>query len=167
MKGSMASLGGFVTADRMVRDYVKELYEPAAAQERDMCMEDYARAKALAEWKAKLSAGWDEIEVIDVEGDLKAAEVGEERVVGAVVRLGALSTDDIAVQLAHGRVGASGEIVEPHLIEMTADHCVDGTCVYRGKFSTEDPGLYGFAVRVIPSHPDLTNPLDMGLLAWA
>ncbi|MEA2433016.1 MAG: glycogen phosphorylase [Actinomycetota bacterium] len=167
MKSSIGSLGGFVTADRMVRDYTEKLYEPAAEQEQVICADDYARAKALAEWKARLAEAWEGIAIMDVEGDVKAAEVGEDRMVGAVIRLGSLSTDDIAVQLAHGRVGASGEIVDPHLTEMTADHCVDGTCVYRGKFTTADPGLYGFALRVIPSHPDLTNPLDLGLLAWA
>ena len=167
VKGSISSLGGFVSADRMVRDYVTELYEPAAAQAASLGAKSFERARALAGWKKRVAEHWDDLRILDVEGDVRAADVGETREVKATIKLGRLGTDDIAVQLAHGRVGANGEILEAEILEMTADHCTDDTCAYRGSFGTETPGLYGFNVRVIPSHPDLTNGMDMGLLAWA
>jgi glycogen phosphorylase len=105
--------------------------------------------------------------VIDVEGDVRAADLGESRDVTATIRLGRLGTEDISVQLAHGRVGANGELVDPDVIEMAADHCTDGTCSYRGTFTSRSPGLYGFSVRVVPSHSDLTNQMDLGLVVWA
>jgi starch phosphorylase len=151
----------------MVRDYVTELYEPAAEQSAALGAKGFERAKALADWKSRVADHWEDLRILDVEGDVTAADVGETREVKARVKLGRLATDDIAVQLAHGRVGANGEIIEPHILEMSADHCTEDTCQYTGSFSTDDPGLYGFNVRVIPSHPDLTNGMDMGLLAWA
>jgi starch phosphorylase len=51
--------------------------------------------------------------------------------------------------------------------EMTATHCADGTCTYEGSFDATSPGLYGFAVRVLPSHPELSSQMDLGLVAWA
>lgn len=167
MKSSIASLGEFVTADRMVRDYVTDLYEPAAIQAHAMTADSYERARGLARWKHRIREAWEDVRVIDVEGDVRAADIGEGREVMATIRLGRLGTDDIAVQLAHGRVGANGELVEPSLVEMAADHCSEGTCSYRGSFVTDSPGLYGFSVRVVPSHEDLTNQMDLGLLAWA
>ncbi len=167
MKASIGSLGEFVTADRMVRDYVTDLYEPAAEQAKAMEGDGFARAKRLAQWKERLRDTWEDVRVIDVEGDVRAADVGESRDVTATIRLGRLGTEDIAVQLAHGRVGANGELVEPGLVNMQPDHCTDGTCSYRGSFTTDSPGLYGFSVRVVPSHEDLTNEMDMGLLVWA
>ncbi len=107
------------------------------------------------------------MKVLDVEGDVTAADVGTERTVAATVRIGRLSTDDISVQLAHGPVGATGELVQPELVRMEPDHCEEGTCTYRGSFNTDAAGLYGFAVRVVPAHPDLTNEMDLGLVAWA
>jgi glycogen phosphorylase len=167
MKHSIASLGSFVTADRMVRDYVEELYAPAAIQGRAMTSNHFERARALSEWKERTMAAWEDVRVIDVEGDVTAADVGAQRLVGATIRLGRLSTDDVSVQLAHGRVGANHELLEPEVVEMTADFCEEGTCTYRGGFTTDEAGLYGFAVRVVPRHPDLTNGMDLGVVTWA
>jgi starch phosphorylase len=166
MKASMSSLGGFVTADRMVKDYVEKLYIPAARHGHALMSDGCARALALAAWKERTRAAWGSVAILNVEGDVTAADVGEERSVSVTVRLGELSTDDVAVQLAHGRVGANGELVDPELVELSPDGSADGTCLYAGSFRTDDPGLYGYAVRVIPSHPDLTTPMDLGLIAW-
>jgi starch phosphorylase len=167
MKSSIRSLGGFVTADRMVRDYVEQLYDPAAQQGRDLEADGYRRAKELAGWKEHLREGWADVKVFEVEGNTGPSDVGEQREVSVTVGLGRLSTDDIAVQLAHGRVGGNGELVDASIVELEPAEVKDGTCSYRGAFSTESPGLYGYAVRVLPSHRDLTSPTDMGLLAWA
>ena len=166
MKESIASLGPFVTADRMVRDYEQALYAPAAEQGRALAKESFTRARALAGWKHRVREGWSEVRVIDVEGDLTAAEIGDERTVDATVRIGHLSTEDLFVQLAHGRVGANQELIDPEVMEMHVDQCVDGTCTYRGSFTTNDAGLYGYTVRIAPRHEDLANPMDLGLLTW-
>ena len=167
MKHSIASLGGFVTADRMLRDYVQKLYLPAARHGAELAAGGYARAKSLAEWKGRVRSGWSEVAVIEVEGDVSPANVGEERSVTAAVRLGRLSPDDIAVQAVHGRVGANGEITSPAIVGLRAESCRDGVCRFAGSITAEAPGLYGFAVRVLPAHPDLTAPAEMGLVVWA
>ena len=167
MKSSLATLGPFVTATRMMEDYVRELYEPAAEQGHRMAADDHSLARELAAWKGRVREAWDDVQVVNVEGDLTAAGVAEEREVAATVRLGRLSTDDVSVQLAHGPVGANNEISGPDVVEMRADVCQDGVCTYRGKFSTDEAGLYGYAVRVVPSHPELANNMDLGLLTLA
>jgi len=167
MKASISSLGPFVTADRMVRDYVDALYAPAGEQGRRMHADGFARARGLADWKRRVRESWSDVQVIDVDGDLTAAEVGEERHVAATIRVGRLSTDDLSVQLAHGRVGANNELITPRFAVMQSDYCEEGTCTYRGSFTTEEAGLYGYAVRVTPRHEDVTNALDLGLLTWA
>ena len=166
MKASMSSLGGFVTADRMVKDYVEKLYIPAARHGHELMADGCARARELAAWKKRMRAAWGSVSILNVDGDVTAADVGEERSVSVTVRLGELTTEDVAVQLAHGRVGANGELVEPELVELESSGSSDGACVYDGSFRTDEPGLYGYAVRVIPSHEDLTSPMDLGLIAW-
>ncbi|MDQ3982118.1 MAG: DUF3417 domain-containing protein, partial [Actinomycetota bacterium] len=167
MKASMSSLSGFVTADRMVRDYVERLYLPAAQHGRALMADGCARAKELAAWQERMRAAWGSVSILNVEGDVTAADVGDERSVAATVKLGDLGTDDVAVQLAHGRVGANGELVDPEVIELTPAGTSDGVFVYEGSFKTDEPGLYGYAVRVIPKNEDLTSPMDLGLIAWA
>ncbi|MEA2487639.1 MAG: glycogen phosphorylase, partial [Actinomycetota bacterium] len=167
VKESMITLGPSITADRMVRDYVEQYYAPAAERGRQMAASDFERAKALAAWKKRVREGWEDIQIVDVEGDVRAAEVEERRSVSATVRVGRLDPDDISVQLAHGLVGANNELMDPTVDEMKADACSDGTCTYRGEFSCEGAGLYGFAVRVVPQHVDLADQMNMGLVTWA
>jgi starch phosphorylase len=167
MKASLAGLGEYVTAERMVRDYVEMCYEPAASQESVRSRDGWARAKELTVWKRRIAEGWSDVAVLDVEGEVLAADVGEERSVRARVRLGRLEAADVAVQLAHGRVGPNGELIDPALIPMSVDGCTDGVCDYTGSFTARSAGLYGFTVRVLPAHEDLTTPMEMGLVAWA
>jgi starch phosphorylase len=167
IKHSIASLGEFVSAERMLRDYVTLLYEPAAVGGADMGENEFERARALAAWKANVRAAWPDVHVVDVEGDAAAARVGEERSVAVRIRTGRVSSDDVCVQLAHGRVGASGALVDPQLIDLGLERTDDGVHTYRGSFTAEAAGLYGYAVRVLPHHRDLPNRMDMGLIDWA
>ncbi|MEA2485100.1 MAG: glycogen phosphorylase, partial [Actinomycetota bacterium] len=153
IKASVSDLGPFVTADRMLRDYIEGLYEPAALQGRQMEADGFARTRDLASWKASVREAWDEVSVLDVGGDVTPGDVGEERKVSATVRLGRLDASDVSVQLAHGNVGPSGELAETHFMEMRPEGYEDGLCTYHGSFVTAAPGLYGFTVRVMPTHP--------------
>jgi glycogen phosphorylase len=167
LKRSVETLGPFVTADRMVRDYVEGLYDPSARQSNDLRADDFRRAKELSAWKTRVREKWDEVSVVDVEGEITAADLGDERTVTVTMRVGSLTTEDISVELAHGLVGASGELSDPSFIELVAESNSDGICIYKGSFTAEATGLYGFAVRAIPAHDDLTNKMDLGLIAWA
>jgi glycogen phosphorylase len=167
VKASVSELGPFVTADRMLRDYIHDLYEPAARQGRQMEGDGFARTRDLAAWKANVREAWDEVDVLEVGGDVTPGDVGQERKVSATVRLGRLDAKDVSVQLAHGNVGPHGELAETHLIEMRPEAYQDGLCTYRGSFVTATPGLYGFTVRVLPTHPDLIARQDLGLVQWS
>jgi glycogen phosphorylase len=166
MKASISSLGGFIVAERMVRDYATTSYDPAAAQGGRLAADGFARAKALAAWKEHVREAWQEVRVLDVEGENAAADVGDDRTIRATVRIGSLRTEDLAVQLAHGAVGANGELLDTEVSTMAPTECTDGTCIYEGRFTAGRPGLYGFAVRVVPAHEDLLGPMDLGLVAW-
>jgi starch phosphorylase len=167
VKTSVAGLGTFVTADRMLREYVDKLYQPASGKARDLSARGYTRVRDLASWRARVREAWGDVQVIDVDGDMTEAGVGEERNVTARVRTGRLSTDDLAVQLSHGRVGANGELIDPTFTAMTPGDSEDGVCSFSGSFVAAKAGLYGFAVRVVPAHTDLTSEVDLGLVAWA
>jgi glycogen phosphorylase len=167
MKYSIAGLGEFVTAARMLRDYVGDLYEPAAEQGAVMRRDAYARSRRLAAWKARVVGEWQGVAIVDVEGDVTAARVGAERSIVARVRTGRLATDDISVQLAHGRVGGSGSLIAPQVVPMAMVDRYDDILTYRGAFKTTAAGLYGFTVRVVPAHEDLVSPMELGLVTWA
>ena len=57
VRHTLKSLGPKVLATRMVRDYVRELYAPAAGNAR-LLNSDYAGAAKLAAWKKRVKAAW-------------------------------------------------------------------------------------------------------------
>jgi starch phosphorylase len=168
VRKSLASLGPRVTASRMVADYVAELYEPTAARADALTAGGLARARALAAWKARVRDEWHGVHVDRVEGDQSAADLGGSRQVEAVVSLGALSADDVDVQLVHGPVGQADELTSRSIVSMNmAGPADDNHACYTGSLRTERAGRYGFTVRVVPRHPDLVSSAEMGLAAWA
>ncbi|MDQ1444548.1 MAG: glycogen phosphorylase [Acidimicrobiaceae bacterium] len=169
VKSSLLSLGPRVVASRMVRDYVQAMYEPVSRRADVLTGDGHGRARALAGWKARVRAGWDDVHVDAVECDAGLADLGADRTVSADVALGSLTGDDVQVQLAHGPVGPNDEIVEPAVVPMDllgpAER--DGHYRYSGSFACGHAGRYGFSVRVVPSHPDLADPAEMGCVVWA
>ena len=168
IRSSLISLGPRVTASRMVRDYVDQLYEPTARRAEHIGASSHTRARALAAWKQRVQSRWDEVRVHSVESDAGVADLGTERNVEAVVALGNLTTDDVCVQLAYGPVGPSDEIVTPTLVAMDlAERDDDVRHRYVARFNVEQAGRYGYTVRVVPSHPDLATFMELGCVAWA
>ena len=172
VKHAFETLGPQVSAARMVRDYVEQLYDPTAAQAERLSSDGSTRAKQLAAWKDRIDAAWDDVEVVSVETDVSVASLGTERVVDAQVSLGSLALDDVAVQLVHGPVGQHDELLAPPTVATMepaggGDAGADGAVRYRGAFSCGRAGRYGFTVRVVPSHPHLASPVELGRIAWA
>jgi len=168
VKHELQSLGPQVVAGRMVRDYVTELYEPAAAQVERIAARDWAGARALARWKARVLGAWDGVRVQAVSSETGSLELGDVRTVTAQVHLGTLGPGDVTVELVHGQVGQGDEIADPERLAMVVDGDGDDGCArYRGRFTVGATGRYGFTVRVLPSHEDLANPVELGRIAWA
>ncbi|MDQ4133475.1 MAG: alpha-glucan family phosphorylase [Actinomycetota bacterium] len=174
VRSSLRTLGPFVCASRMVRDYVTEMYEPAATRGRTMGADGAARARALAAWKAKVRAGWNGVKVEAVEPDGEPADVGGTRSVRARVTLGDLSPGDVEVQLLHGPVSTTEELTETTVAPMVpvrddeVGSFADGRAArYHGRFTCERAGRYGYTVRVVPAHPDLRNFAEVGCITWA
>jgi hypothetical protein len=71
------------------------------------------------------------------------------------------SAADVQVQLLHGPVGQSDDIDHFAVVAMEP-----GDKGFTGTFRCEHPGRYGFTVRVVPDHPDLVSPVELGLVAW-
>ncbi len=168
VKDAFATLGPFVTASRMVRDYTERLYEPAAAAADRVSADGYAGAKALAAWTERVKVAWGDVQVTGVQADSTTAELNAHRQVSAWVKLGSLGPDDADVQLVHGPVGAGEELVSPTTVSLTfKERADDGTHRYEGSFDCDRTGRYGFTVRVLPSHPQLGSPVELGRIAWA
>ncbi|MCU1359160.1 MAG: glgP, partial [Ilumatobacteraceae bacterium] len=164
MKHNWTSLGPFVTAARMVRDYVTELYEPAAASAHAVAADDWKRARSLAAWKSAITIAWPAVKVTGVDVDASPAHEGDQRDAVAHVELGGVSPLDVTVQLLHGSIDSTGSFIgTPDAITM--NHRDDG--IFDGTYVINAAGPYGITVRVLPTHEALISPVEMGRAAWA
>jgi starch phosphorylase len=168
VKHAFATLGPYVTASRQVRDYVTDLYEPAAAHDARLTADGGAPARELAAWKARVTAAWHGVHVDQVEASGEPADVGTESTVSAVVSLGDLAPSDVEVQLVRGRVVGDDDLADVVTMAMhLAGDAEDGHRRYEGTFTNDRAGRTGITVRIVPSHPLLATPVDLGGIAWA
>ncbi|MFI8827897.1 alpha-glucan family phosphorylase [Streptomyces sp. NPDC053431] len=168
VRRTLADLGPKVLADRMVREYVERLYAPAAAAHRALSPE---AARELAAWKAKVRGAWpkvsvDHVEVGDgLEGDADA-ELGATPAVRVRVSLGELGPEDVEVQAVTGRVDADDRLLDPRtsVLKPAGRPDLDGRLPYAGALSLDRTGPFGCTVRVLPTHPMLAHPAELGLV---
>ncbi|HSB86421.1 MAG TPA: alpha-glucan family phosphorylase [Ilumatobacteraceae bacterium] len=164
MKDNWRSLGPFVTAARMVRDYTSELYEPAAGSATQLLRDDAARGRALAQWKQRVAQCWPQVKILDLDIDDTPAHEGDQRTVRVQLELGGLTPDEVTVQALHGQIDSAGSFVGiPKSVPLPAI----GDATFDGTYTVGEAGPYGVTVRAIPQHPDLISPVELGLVAWA
>jgi starch phosphorylase len=162
---SWATLGPRVTAARMVRDYTTELYEPAAAHARRLSAAGNTEATALAQWRTHVRASWPSIGITSLDVDASPGDTGTARPVSVTLALDGLHPSDIRVEVLHGTVGTDGEF-KPRPATVVLEPAGEGA-TYHGVIALESPGSYGVTARVIPVHPALASPYDLGLATWA
>ena len=168
MKRSIVDLGPFVNSSRMVRDYVADLYVPAAAGATTLAADGYAGARELAVWRQHVIDNWHSVHVDEVEADESVGDLFSSREVTARVALGSLRTGDVEVQLVSGLVGQTGELEARSTFVMSPDDdVVDGHHWYRTDLPLDVAGRRGVTVRVVPRHRLLADPLELGCVAWS
>ncbi|MFG1999174.1 alpha-glucan family phosphorylase [Spirillospora sp. NPDC048911] len=167
VKHTIVTLGPKVLATRMVRDYVQDLYAPAALSGRAMAADEFAGARSLAAWKQKIIKAWPGVAVEHVEtSGEESPHVGANLPVRVVVDLGGLDQGDVAVEVAYGRVDDSDALIDPAYLELTGGEPVEnGLLRYVGEVPLARSGAFGYSVRVVPRHPMLAGRAEMGLVA--
>ncbi|MGY2875584.1 glycogen phosphorylase [Marmoricola sp. URHA0025 HA25] len=169
VRHTLKSLGPRVLSSRMVRDYVQQLYAPAAAAARGI-NETFDGARELATFKARVRAGWDQVRIdhIDTAGLSDSPEVGGGLDLQVFVSLGDLRIDDVEVQVVHGRVKGEDELVTAAIADLqVAESYEAGRHRFEGRLVLDRPGPFGYTVRVLPKHPGLASPAELGLVALA
>ena len=170
VRHTLQTLGPKVLASRMVRDYVHQLYAPAAQASRALALDGFAPARQLSAWRTQVTSCWPGVRVLHVEGGGvgDAPQVGATMLVRASVDLAGLAPEDVTVQAVYGRVDEHDDLHRPtsaplQLIEPGED----GLARFEGEVPLERPGSFGYTVRVLPHSPLLPGDTDLGLLAQA
>lgn len=172
-KRSLKSLTAMYSSNRMVEDYVKEAYEPAANRRAFLAKDDWAMCKELAAWEQSLPARFGTIKMEDIVlsgADGNTMYCGEPLNVRLHMHLGQMKPEEVVVQLVIGRTYANGNFreVPDHLrLEPRAAKAdTDDAWTYTATYIPKRNGPYRFGIRVMPTHKGLANPLETGLVLW-
>ncbi len=168
MKASMKSICPRFNTNRMVEDYVREYYLPGMIQW-DLLTRDYmAEARRLSTWREAVRREWDHVRVVGVEAPVdQPLPMGSSLEVKVLVALGSLTPSDVAVELYHGPADSEGRVVQGTPIRCTPTGEREGDAwVFVGETPCDFAGRHAFSVRVVPWHPGIVQPLEMGYITW-
>jgi starch phosphorylase len=193
IRHTFRSLGPKVQAERMVREYATELYLPAAAASRRLADgAGFGPARELAAWKQRVVRAWSQVRVEHVESAAAGQALGSSLAVRVLVALGELTPDDVAVEVVYGRPDDADEIVSPSYALLSRGDDPPWTPPapggepsppdppgslgppaggirlerYSGEVSLDQPGPFGYTVRVLPNHPLLDSRAELGLVTY-
>jgi glycogen phosphorylase len=154
---------------RMLRDYATTGYFPASDRNRVVTDNGYQAGKDLAHWKEKMLAHWQDLKIDSV--DVSAPEdinVNQSIAVKSMIQLGNLEPHDVQVELYKGAVDTNGKITDADTSIMTYQgRDAAGNSLYTSEIAYSASGLQGLSLRVLPHHPHLSNPYELGLIQWA
>jgi starch phosphorylase len=169
MKRSIAAFAPRFNTARMAQDYAQLAYTPAADAWTRLRRDNKAPARQLAAWLRTVREHWDAVKILDVqdsiEGDLPVTAPVSLQV---QAHLGSLSPADLQFHVVHGPAAPDSTLTPAGTAALWLEsRAEDGICHYQGTFEPAARGRVGYAIRVLPHHPELRNPFDTGLVLWA
>ncbi|MGY1681227.1 alpha-glucan family phosphorylase [Geodermatophilus sp. SYSU D01176] len=169
VRHTLRETGPKVLATRMVRDYVQQLYVPAARSSRAMAEGGYGAARTEAGWRARLLDHWSTVRVAHVEatGAGDTPEIGSTLALRAEVELPGLTPSDVQVQAAYGRVDDADGLHEVTTLPMAHEHTDGSRHWFTATLPLERTGAFGYTVRVLPHSEHLADPAELGVVASA
>ncbi|MDH7599322.1 MAG: alpha-glucan family phosphorylase [Sedimentisphaerales bacterium] len=181
MKHTIRHIAPRFSTHRIVAEYVRRFYNPAAARWRHLTSDQLERAKALVQWKANLRNRWQEMAICDVQIALQEGQgprpldprqpqirAGSRLNVKTLVRLGQILPTDVSVELYYGPLDSWGNIRQGRPIPMQYQmpDGQPGTYWFSQTIGCDCSGRQGLAIRILPNNPDLCTRYEPGLILW-
>jgi len=169
MKCSIMSLSRQFNCQRMVNEYMTQIYHPAHQAYFEMRANQFEKARQQAGWNRRVRELWDQVRFIAIEAAIEGPVLSGQPVpVRAVVDLAGLRPEDVRVEVVMGRVGAHGSLEETEVLLVPPVEQRGRLVVFEKQVVPQQTGRLGYAVRIAPNHygDPLTRPAH-ALLKWA
>jgi starch phosphorylase len=168
VRHTLKTLGPKVMATRMVRDYVHELYAPAAASAERLAADKYQAARALAHWRAHVLDAWPGVKVLHVESQVEGdPQLGGRLHLRAEVALNGLHGSDVDVEAVYGSVDTEDRLADVRTASLVQVENGEGPSRFEGDVPLERTGSFGYTVRVLPNNDLLAEAAELGVVATA
>ncbi len=168
IKNALKVLAPYFNTHRMVQEYTSIYYLPHYDRYMALTHPTLEAGLAYAAWREKLRTNWERVSVNDMQVSDDHVRVGDPVKVLAKVYLGALTPNDVQVQVYYGALNTRGEINEGEAQEMDAvGKGEDGFYTFSAQVIYNTSGERGLSVRVLPKHAQLLTPFLPGIIRWA
>ncbi len=169
MRESIRSVSPVYNTWRMVREYTERFYTPASHRGARLQANNFTEAKELARWKVEIRQAWQQVAVREIVCDHPRRYevfVGEKISIRAKVFLGGIAPEHVLVEVYCGET-QDDQLRNPNTIGLSMQKKEeDGTYWYGGSIDAAESGAYGFNVRLMPTHPNLTQKHELRLVTW-
>lgn len=165
-KAAIATIAPRFNAQRMVRDYVQQLYAPAAARAARMEADDFEGARELAAWRAGLAGSWPGVQL---KAAVSASGIMQGDSVSVSAELCGVQPDvQVRVELV---CSTEADALQQNLqvvpLIRSAAEGSAGMSLWTAGFQPELTGRLVYGVRAYPLHPLLASQFDSGFVKWA
>ena len=166
MKQSIMHLSPQFNCQRMVSEYMSQLYDPAHEAFLEISRDHFVPTRDKARWNDEVQRAWDSVDFVELgPGPDGAVLTGRPIPIRAVVDLAGLSPKDVRVEAVVGRVGVNGDLEETQVMTLPAVKQDGSRYVFMKEFVPHQTGRLGYSLRVSPNHYDdpLTRPCNAPL----
>ena len=166
MKQSLKSLSPMFNSQRMVGEYLDQLYRPAHQEFERISQNSYAPARESAKWNDDVMRVWNNVNFVDAGFATDASTLtGQPIPMQAVLELAGLNPNDIRVEAVVGRVSANGTLEDTQVMILPPLEPRGSAYVFGKEFVPHQTGRLGYSLRVTPNHYDdpLTRPCNSPL----
>lgn len=166
-KRSIATIAPRFNVTRMVGEYVRKLYAPAANCGRRHAADDHAVARDVAAWKAKIRAAWPGVRLHRLDSPERRLKFGASLHIEIAVQLSGLAATDVTVEALFGRPARNGGIgrVRHYPLQCTGQRD-NGEALFTLELTPELCGKLEYRIRIFPTHAALSHPFETGLMIW-
>ncbi|PKO32316.1 MAG: DUF3417 domain-containing protein [Betaproteobacteria bacterium HGW-Betaproteobacteria-7] len=166
-KRSIATIAPRFNVTRMVGEYVRKFYAPAATHGRRYATADFTVARDVAQWKAKVRAAWPAVRLHRLDSPERRLKFGGALHIEVAVQLNGLTAGDVTVEALFGRPAHNGGIgrVRHYPLQCTGA-TLNGEALFTLELTPELCGKLEYRIRIFPTHAALIHPFETGLMIW-
>ena len=166
-KASMKSTLPQFNSQRMVMDYIRSFYGPAAEQGRVLARNRYKGARDLAGWKQKIRTLWSKVALRRVDAEPQAVTAGSRVTMQVAATLGDLSPEDVRLECVIGTEDEHHEFQASDYMGFTAKGKLDsGETLFELDMEPPLPGLQLYQIRMYPYNQLLSHRFETGYMIW-
>jgi glycogen phosphorylase len=168
VKQSLSHVSPYFNCQRMVNDYMQQLYEPAHLGYVAVRENGFQPARERTRWNEEVLRLWAKVNFVELgSGPGNTVVSGSAIPLRATLELAGLNPGDVRVEAVVGRVGPAGQLEDTQVLTLPPVDQQGSIVIFAKEFVPYQTGRLGYSMRVSPNHYE--DPLTRAcnsLLKW-